>query len=267
MIGGKSGKMNNPLVNSNGPGTFSFLSRRNQESDKKRIVDKRKGLIIAPGNSCPFPTEIYVLNLPERKDRWERYQELNSKLSEFFSIHKFSSYKGQDVVLSIFNSFIGCLEEAFKTQETVIIMEDDGYVVPGGMEKLKLAFYDLPSDWDVLIGNHYFFGEMNLLSDNLSKPTGLASTLNFAVYRNTILKKIKENLHLRLEDRLDFDHFITHPAVPINNYTVWPMISREYVSFSDHKNQIANMEFRVRENSHLYQYVDSDKYYPSLEGW
>lgn len=259
--------MNDPLSSSNGTGTFRFLSKKNEESDKKRIINRKDEFLIKPNNFCPFPTEIYVLNLPEREDRWEKFQQMNLSLSEFFSVNRFLSNKGEDVVLSIFNSYVNCLEKAFETQETVIVMEDDGYVVTGGVEKLKLAFADLPEDWDVLIGNHYFFGEMNLLSDHLGKSTGLASTLNFAVYRNTILPKIKENLHLRVEDRLDFDHFLTHPMVPINNYTIWPMISREYVSFSDHKKEVANMEFRVRENSTLYQYVDSEKYYPSLEGW
>lgn len=267
LIVGRTGRMNDPLASSNGAGTFRFLSKANEESDKKRIIDKKDEFLIQPHNTCPFPTEIWVLNLPEREDRWWKFQEINSGLSENFIVNVFHSHKGEDVVLSIFNSFVNCLGKAFETQETVIVMEDDGYVVPGGIEKLKNAFENLPDDWDVLIGNHYFFGEMNILNEHLAKPTGLASTLNFAVYRNTILPKIKENLHLRREDRLDFDHFITHPLVPINNYTIWPMISREYVSFSDHKNQVANMEFRVRENAHLYQYVDSDKYYPSLEGW
>jgi hypothetical protein len=259
--------MNDPLASSGGSGTFRFLSQANSEGDLKRIIDRRNEAIIFPNNKCVFPTQIKVLNLPEREDRWKIFQEINKELFSEFNVSKFQASKSEDVVLSIFNSFIKCLEESFEKKETVIIMEDDGYVVPGGIEKLRFAFQDLPEDWDVLIGNHYFFGEMNLLTDNLAKPTGLASTLNFAVYRNTILPKIKENLHLRNEDRFDFDHFITHPLVPINNYTIWPMISREYVSFSDHKKSVVNMEYRVRENSHLYQYVDSDKYYSSLEGW
>jgi hypothetical protein len=65
----------------------------------------------------------------------------------------------------------------------------------------------------------------------------------------------------------DIDHFITSEEVPINNYTVWPMISREYVSHSDHKNSVKDMTNRIRENAFLYQFVDSDTYYPSIPEW
>lgn len=259
--------MNNPLASSNGKGTFRILSSKNQNEDAKRILDKKDQYQFISNNKCKFPTSIKVLNLPEREDRWENFSLINKELFQNFNVERFESKSGQDVVLEIFNSFVSCLEESFKYHETIIVMEDDAYVVPGGIQKLEKAFLDLPSDWDILIGNHYFFGQMEILSNNLSKPSGNASSLNFAVYRNTVLDKIKNNLHLRNEDRFDFDHFVTSKQVPINNYTVWPMISREYVSFSDHKKCVKNMEFRIREHKYLFPFVDSETYYSSLEGW
>ena len=146
-------------------------------------------------------------------------------------------------------------------------MEDDCYLATGGLEKLKAAFPDLPNDWDCLIGNHYFISDIEVLTNHIAKPKNQASTLNFAVFRNTILKKINDNIHLRGMLLRDIDHFITSEEIPINNYTVWPMISREYVSHSDHKNSVKDMTIRIRENAFLYQFVDSDTYYPSIIDW
>ncbi len=259
--------MNNPLASSGGIGFFSAHSRKNRNLDLEKLEDLRSSAPISANNKCKFPTEVRVINLEKRSDRWERFQEINKDLFSEFTITRFNAVEGSNVVDAIFNSFTFCLEESFKNNETVIIMEDDCYLAPGGLEKLKLAFLDLPGDWDCLIGNHYFITGMEILTDHLARPKNQASTLNFAVFRNTILNKIKSNIHLRSNLLRDIDHFITSEQVPINNYTVWPMISREYVSHSDHKNSVKDMTIRIRENAFLYQFVDSDTYYPSIPEW
>ena len=259
--------MNNPLASSGGIGFFSAHSRKNRNRDLEKLEDLRSSTPISANNKCKFPTEVRVINLEKRSDRWERFQEINKDLFSEFTITRFNAVEGSNVVDAIFNSFTSCLEESFKDHETVIIMEDDCYLAPGGLEKLKSAFLDLPEDWDCLIGNHYFITGMEILTDHLARPKNQASTLNFAVFRNTILNKIKDNIHLRSNLLRDIDHFITSEQVPINNYTVWPMISREYVSHSDHKNSVKDMTIRIRENAFLYQFVDSDTYYPSIPEW
>ena len=259
--------MNNPLASSGGIGFFSAHSRKNRNRDLEKLEDLRSSAPISANNKCKFPTEVRVINLEKRSDRWERFQEINKDLFSEFTITRFNAVEGSNVVDAIFNSFTSCLEESFKNNETVIIMEDDCYLAPGGLEKLKSAFLDLPGDWDCLIGNHYFITGMEILTDHLARPKNQASTLNFAVFRNTILNKIKNNIHLRSNLLRDIDHFITSEQVPINNYTVWPMISREYVSHSDHKNSVKDMTIRIRENAFLYQFVDSDTYYPSIPEW
>jgi GR25 family glycosyltransferase involved in LPS biosynthesis len=259
--------MNNPLASSGGIGFFSAHSRKNRNRDLEKLEDLRSSTPISANNKCKFPTEVRVINLEKRSDRWERFQEINKDLFSEFTITRFNAVEGSNVVDAIFNSFTSCLEESFNNHETVIIMEDDCYLAPGGLEKLKSAFLDLPEDWDCLIGNHYFITGMEILTDHLARPKNQASTLNFAVFRNTILNKIKNNIHLRSNLLRDIDHFITSEQVPINNYTVWPMISREYVSHSDHKNSVKDMTIRIRENAFLYQFVDSDTYYPSIPEW
>ena len=259
--------MNNPLASSGGIGFFSAHSRKNRNRDLEKLEDLRSSTPISANNKCKFPTEVRVINLEKRSDRWERFQEINKDLFSEFTITRFNAVEGSNVVDAIFNSFTSCLEESFNNHETVIIMEDDCYLAPGGLEKLKSAFLDLPEDWDCLIGNHYFITGMEILTDHLARPKNQASTLNFAVFRNTILNKIKNSIHLRSNLLRDIDHFITSEQVPINNYTVWPMISREYVSHSDHKNSVKDMTIRIRENAFLYQFVDSDTYYPSIPEW
>jgi hypothetical protein len=66
---------------------------------------------------------------------------------------------------------------------------------------------------------------------------------------------------------MDVDHFLTSEETPINNYSIWPMVSREFVSLSDHHKKIRNMEYRVREHAFQFPFIDSDIYYSSIEGW
>jgi hypothetical protein len=161
------------------------------------------------------------------------------------------------------------MEETFGKEEVIIMMEDDAYLAEGGLEKLRLAWEDLPEDWDVLVGNHYFFGQIEVLTDHLAKPVGRASTANFGVFRKTCLQKIKDHQGLRDSYPIirDFDHYVTSDMVPVNNYTVWPMISREIASFSDHRQQNLDSATKIRENAFKYKFIDGDKYYSSLEGW
>lgn len=253
-----------------GPGDFRIISERNRIEDQKRIHDLRGSIKDLNQNTCKFPTRAYVINMEQRKDRWERFSMLNDQLKENFKVSRFSAIENpKDVPLAIFKSFISVMEEGFirDGQEAIVVMEDDSYLALGAIEKIKKSFDDLPGDWDILIGNHYFFGEMNVLTDNIAKPVGRASTLNFSIIRNTTLDKVTNNMHLRDGDVLDFDHFVTSPNIPINNYTIWPMVSREYLSYSDHKSAVKDMTVRVRENAYLFPFIDGDTYYPSLECW
>jgi hypothetical protein len=259
--------MNDPLSSSVTKGYFRYFSAKNREADLACIKDLKDDKLILSNNPCKFPVKIYVINLDRREDRWIESNVRNLDLFSKIQVERFSAIELPNPVDAIFESFVGCLERGFETEETIIVMEDDAYLADGGFEKLRLAYESLPEDWDCLIGNHYFFGEIKVLSDHLAKPVGEASTLNFAVFRNTILEKIKQNMHLRQSVRMDIDHFITSDEVPINNYTVWPMISRESLSFSDHKKTVKDMTIRIRENASLFQFIDSETYYPGLRDW
>lgn len=263
--------MNNPLASPQG--NFKLVSSRNRQEDEKSLIDLRSESHLISNNPCPFPSELYVINLGDRTDRWESFRRNNSSLFDSFRVQRWEatpiSIQTPVIEDAIFQSFVGCLEHSFQTQETVVIMEDDSYLAEGGMEKLKEAWKDLPEDWDVLVGNHYFFGQMNILTDNLAKPLQRASTINFTVFRSTCLQKIKDYQHLRgvYPSIRDFDHFLTSEIVPINNYTIWPMISREVSSYSNHKGRILDSSTKIREHAYKYLFIDGEKYYSSLEGW
>ena len=261
--------MNNPL--SFPSGNFKLLSLRNKLEDEKSIIDLRGENNIFSKNSCPFPSRVYVINREDRPDRWESFCSNNQEIFERFEVIRWGAtttgHQIPEVVDAIFDSFLKCIEYSSKQDETFIVMEDDAYLAEGGIEKLKKSWEDLPLDWDVLIGNHYLFYQIEVLTDHLAKPVGRASTANFLVLRNTILPKITENQGIRRGNPSirDFDHFITSEMVPINNYTVWPMISREIPSYSDHQGKIFDSSFKIRENSFKYLFVDQEKYYSSLE--
>lgn len=260
-------KMNNPLAVSFG--NFKLLSQKNKAEDEKCLLDERSQF--SPGgNKCQFPTKVYVIHRKEREDRWGKFQNLNLDLFEKFEVclweASLPSPEFPTVVDAIFDSFVKCIENS--PDETLIVMEDDAYLAEGALEKLHQAWKDLPEDWDILIGNHYFIGEIKVLSEHLAKPVGRASTANFSIVRKTIISKIKQNLDKRsIPSTRDFDHFVTSSEIPINNFTVWPMVSREFSSFSDHKGINLDSSHKIRENAFKYLFVDQDSYYPSLEGW
>jgi len=263
--------MNNPLA---GPqGNFKLISTRNKAEDEKSLVDLRSNPPIVSNNPCKFPSKIFVINLEERTDRWESFQRNNLVLFEKFEVERWEAtslnHKITIVEEAIFQSFLSCLESSFEEDECVIVMEDDAYLAEGGIEKLQKAWQDLPEDWDVLIGNHYFFGQINILTDNIAKPLQRASTVNFSVFRKNCLPKIKEYQYLRevYPSIVDFDHYVTSEIIPINNYTIWPMISREIPSYSNHKGRILDSVSKIREHAFKYKFIDGDEYYSSLKGW
>ena len=264
--------MNNPLGSSFGG--FRAKSLKNKIEDEKSIVDLRGQIDLDPKNKCSFPTKVFVINRSEREDRLEKFRTNNSDLYQTFDVQRWEAVTpgfrpGADVVDAIFQSFVTCMEFGFADEESIIIMEDDAYLAKGGIEKLREAWEDLPDNWDALMGNHYHFGMIEILSDSIAKPTDRASTANFGVYRNSILQKIKDHEGSRNGNlfKRDFDHFVTSKTVPINNYTVWPMISREIPSFSDHKGKELDVVSRIRENAFKFKFIDGEDYYSSLEGW
>ena len=259
--------MNNPLAPPGG--NFKLISEKNRVQDEKCLLDKRS-TFIPGGNPCSFPTKAYVISKSDREDRWEKFKNLNADLFKHFEVQRWEASvpKGNitSVVDAIFDSFYQCIKNS--QEDPVIIMEDDCYLAEGAVEKIKRAWEDLPGDWDILIGNHYFFGFMEILSDHLSKPLERASTANFIIVRKTIVPKIDQNIEMRRVPSIrDFDNFVTSNQVPINNFTLWPMVSREFSSFSDHKGKILDSAQKIRENSYKYVFIDQEKYYSSLEGW
>lgn len=262
--------MNNPLSLSQGD--FRLRSLKNKIQDEKDLIDLRGEYQKNGDNPCPFPKKVYVINRKDREDRWSKFCSLNSQSLKNFEVIRWNATTVEgnitNVVDAIFESFLSCLRESFKTEECIIVMEDDAYLAEGGIQKLEMCWKDLPEDWDVLIGNHYWFYQMKILTDHLAKPVDRASTANFIVVRKTTLPKILENIDLRgIESIRDFDHFVTSDQVPVNNYTVWPMISREIASFSNHKGKDLDSSMKIKENSYKYLFIDQEKFYSSLEGW
>ncbi len=260
--------MNNPLGTNSYSGLYSQISKKNRSEDLSRILDQRDSFTNLKGkNKAHLPTKALVINLIERTDRWEKFQNKNPDIFSKMSVERFDAIKGETKIQdAIFSSHMGCLE-MYPDEECILVLEDDCELAEGWYEKLKNAFLDLPAEWDVLIGNHYAISYIGILSDHLAKPQGTASTANFIVYNKSALCKIKNEIHLRQDGLLDIDHFLTDPRTSIINYSVWPMLSREFVSVSDHYGKIRNMEYRVREHAFLFQYIDSEKYYPSIECW
>lgn len=259
--------MDNPLAPRIGPGYFSARSSMNKAEDLKKIIDRRGNLDLNL-KSFDLPSKVLVINLPEREDRWLKFKIHNEDLFKKLEVQKTPGLIEKSPEDGIFKAHLNCMEISKKIGEPIIVMEDDCELASGWFEKISQLFKELPSDWDVLVGNHYFFTSMEIITDHLAKPKIKASTANFVIYNTSCYQKVFSNQHLRGElNLMDVDHFLTSEETPINNYSIWPMVSREFVSLSDHHKKIRNMEYRVREHAFQFPFIDSDIYYSSIEGW
>ena len=259
--------MNNPLGPIIGPGYFSQASKNNKAGDLKKIVDL-KDSFETKTKSIPLPSKVLVINLKEREDRWELFKRKNRDILDSFEVSRKDGIIHTDPPTGIFLAHLECMERSKEINEPIIVMEDDCEMASGWMGKLESVFKNIPEDWDLLVGNHYFYSQMDILTDHLAKPRNQASTANFVIYSPTCYDKVKAHMHLRHELNIeDVDHFLTSEKIPTNNYTIWPMISREFVTFSDHHKKVRNMELRLREHAYQFPFIDSDTYYPSIESW
>jgi len=259
--------MNNPLAPAMGPGYFSALSRSNKEVDLSKIKDIR-GSFKIPLVQAKIPTKAFVINLPEREDRWARFKVKNDLLFQKFNVERVDGVIEKNAPDGIFKAHLTCMEKSRSLGEPIMVFEDDCELAEGWVQKLNDVFKEVPEDWDVIIGNHYFFGQIDVISDHLAKPRIKASTANFVIYHPRCYEKVLSLAHLRENPFIkDVDHFLTSEDIEVNNYTIWPMVSREFLSVSDHYQKVRNMEFRIREHAHQFQFIDSDKYYPTIESW
>jgi hypothetical protein len=259
--------MDNPLAPKIGPGYFSEISSKNKSEDLSKIIDLR-GKRNLNLKCFEIPKKVLVINLPEREDRWIRFGIKNQELFQKLEVRKVPGIVEKIAFEGIFKAHLSCMRYSQDIGEPIIVMEDDCELASGWPEKIVQVFQELPLDWDVLVGNHYFFSKIEILTDHLAKPKIQASSANFVIYNTSCYQKALSNNHLRSNFNLmDIDHFLTSDHIPINNYSIWPMISREFVSVSDHYKKVRNMEHRIREHAHQFQFIDSDIYYPSIESW
>lgn len=248
--------MNNPLAV--GSPDFRRLSELNRTADEANIVYTKRDY---ETNTKPFPTQIYVLNLPEREDRWLKFVSMNAELFKNFSVSRFPAFKMQDVQEAIFTSFKTCVKQA--TFDSFIVMEDDAFLVEGAVEHIMSIWNEIPGDWDVIFGNHYFYSKLEIFNDYVAKPIGRASTANFGIYSMSLIEKL-EDLSMRNDGSLkEWDHFLTGNP-DINNYVLWPMISRESPGFSDHQQREMNINLRLREHKYRFNFLDNEKFYSDI---
>lgn len=247
--------MNDPLRSSP---DFNRLSELNREADEASIHFTPYS---GPLNVDAFPKKVYVINLPEREDRWNQFVSSNEELFQHFEVVRFSATKGQDVRDAIFTSFLSCLKSC--EDSSCIIMEDDSYVVPRGIDQIRETWKLIPRDWEVVFGNHYFFSELKVLNESFAKPIGRASTANFGIYHQRIIPKIESSTLKGNPSTKEWDHLLTGDP-NICNYLYWPMISREHPGHSDHRGKFMNINFRTREHRYKFNFKDNENFYDRI---
>jgi len=244
--------MNDPTRSSPDFRRLSEINRASDESFLHNITYE------GDPNVSRFPQKVYVLNLPEREDRWNKFCESNPELFQRFDVIRFPAIKGQDVQEAIFTSFYTCLRSC--PDETCIIMEDDAYLALGGLEQIRETWNLIPSDWEVVFGNHYFFTKLNILDRPFACPIGRASTANFGIYHRRLIPKIQKSDFRNDPSTREWDHLLTGDP-DIKNYLYWPMISREHPGYSDHRGKVMDINLRTREHRYRFNFIDNENFY------
>jgi len=201
--------------------------------------------------------QILVLTTKE-SGRYDKFLEKNKKETERF-LPYYGRFSKKDPNKAIFDNYIDILTSAFKESDVISIIEDDVELLPGWEKALKDSMYNLPKDWDTLSGNFSYIDKIVQSSENLIKPVGMTSSMNFTIFHKRSFPKIKENLHLRNSQRhKHIDRYCFSDEVGINFYGTWPMICREFPGYSSNR-KVSTSGFNHLMETMPYKYWFIDK--------
>jgi GR25 family glycosyltransferase involved in LPS biosynthesis len=151
---------------------------------------------------------VYVINLPESKDRWIKFQKsfqnfAHPNLIKFEAINgndlDIKSWPGNKGALGCRQSHINLLKEAKKNKfNYFIVFEDDVFIPKNFRKKLIELLSNLNDDWDMV----YLFAENHFLKPDkitdkiikLNNTLGMVGILYNRKCIDTVLEKIENDL-------------------------------------------------------------------------
>lgn len=174
----------------------------------------------------------FCINLPDRKDRWERVQNEFPKLGlnvlKVDAIRRLNGHEG------CIESHRKCLIEAAKYYEFLVV-EDDVKII-GDLKQFNRAYDQLPEDYDCLYLGATLTRDLEKYSKNLFQLKG-GLTTHAILYNNQngVVDYIIENIRGPF-----IDEFMFEVQELFNCYIAYPMIATQDEGYSDIVNRVVD---------------------------
>jgi GR25 family glycosyltransferase involved in LPS biosynthesis len=205
--------------------------------------------------------DLYVINLDERKDRWESI--LKSFNNPYFNLIRVSAIKENQGWIGCFKSHIECIKIAKnKGLKNIMVIEDDCIPIDSmdkfiGRLKVVKEFLDKINDWDIYLGGTVMaspFTYKNIISFKNEKFVEFSKA--YATHMICYNSKVYD-LFLSFQPKLPIDE-IWHGK--INAIVSVPFLVRQLPGFSDINGCMKSDDLRISQaNQTLIQYINSQK--------
>ena len=184
-------------------------------------------------------TKAYVINLDERKDRWEHMQKEFENVKSI-ELVRFSALKGEPGIIYCAKSHYKLVEQVFQDPEVenVLVFEDDVKLLrPESFNEewtqIRKRLDQNTEDWDVFNGGVLYLHTPMYLIDNdpLLYLTTIGAGGHFMYYSLRAFNKFPKILaDISLELRNGFDVYVPNHCKMVSTF---PFLATQIVSHSD----------------------------------
>lgn len=214
-----------------------------------------------PGEGREYKIEnISVLTI-NGSGRYDKFIENN-----FIDKEDFIPYWGisnpNDTPTAIFDNYLKIFETRLGDSEILFIIEDDVKLLPGWRESIIKSMSQLPKEWDILSGNFSNLEKIIQIGQELIKPIGNISSMNFTIFHRRGIEKIKSNLELRkISPYNHIDRYCFSERLNLNCYGAWPMICREIPGYSFNRKMLTDsFKYLIEYQPYKYWFIDKPKW-------
>jgi len=191
-------------------------------------------------------TKAYVINLDDRKDRWDHIQKEFENIKSV-ELVRFPALKGEPGIIYCAKSHHKLLEQVFEDPEVenVLVLEDDVKLLrPETFDeewsKIKERLDNNTDDWDVFNGGVlYLYPPMYLIDDEpLLYLTTMGAGGHFMYYSRRAFEKFPKIIaDISLELWNGFDVYVTNHCKMVSTF---PFLATQIISRSDIDHKIVN---------------------------
>jgi GDP-L-fucose synthase len=205
---------------------------------------------------------LYIINLDERKDKYEETINELSKLNlEKYNlkIERFSAIKHEKGWIGCALSHISILEIANQENlEWVIVIEDDNSFNENQIKNIEKTFDWLFSNkekWEIFMGNQSFVTPIDVFSAKFGIINSIGKTTNFMIYQKSIYSSIIAHKELYINEINNEKKRNVNPIDRIIRnkllVTRYPFITTQRVGFSDIEQRVITYQKKIKKSEHI----------------